>query len=353
MTDMVNMTEHSPLVSVIVPTFREERYIGTCLDSLVAQDYPADRMEILVIDGQSDDRTPEIVQEIADKATHVRLLANPRRITPCALNIGIRAATGTIIVRIDAHCEYPKDYVSRCVQTLAQTGADNVGGVLITLPGDETTTAHAIVYAQTSRFGLGGARYRLGKGKAGPADTVPFGCFRRDIFDRIGMFDEALLRNQDNELNARIIANGGLVYCDPSIQIKYYSRPKLGGFLRMLRKNGLYHWLVLKTNPKAFRFRHMAPGFFVLVLLLSGIGGLIWRPLWLVGAAAMGIYALAAFASAAGVAARHGLKYFFVMPGVFLACHLHYGVATWAGFFRFFLFGSKGSVGQGQQAGRT
>ena len=212
--------------------------------------------------------------------------------------------------------------------------------------------ARAIVYAQTSRFGLGGARYRLGGGEPGYVDTVPFGTFRREVFDRVGNFDEDLLRNQDNEMNSRIIAGGGKIYFDPSIQLKYYSRPTLRGFLRMLGKNGLYHWLVLKKTPKAFRVRHMAPAIFVLVLLASLIGGVFWRPMWWVGAGALGAYGVGAILSAVRIARKHGLVYLFLMPYVFLLCHLQYGLSTWSGFFRFVVFGKRGASGGGADTGR-
>ena len=351
-TSPTTRPRETPRVSVIVPTFNEEKHIRACLETLRAQDYDPDRLEILIADGRSDDRTREIVREVAEQDSRVKLLDNSKRVTPCALNVALAASTGDVIVRIDAHCEYPGDYVSRLVRLLDETGADNVGGAWVTLPGAETTMAHAIVYAQTSRFGLGGARYRLGGGEGGYVDTVPFGTFRREVFDRVGTFDEELLRNQDNELNSRIIASGGKIYFDPEIKIRYFSRPTLRGFLRMLGKNGLYHWLVLRKTPKAFRLRHMVPAAFVLALLAAAVGGILWTPLWWAGACVLGVYTLGATLAAGQIACKHGLKYLPVMLCVFFLSHLQYGLSTWAGFFKFVVFGRDGSSGEGAQAGR-
>jgi len=343
---------NQPFVSIIVPTLNEERFIGDCLRSLLQQDYPGDCIEILVSDGRSNDRTRDVVTEIAQECERIQIVDNPQRVTPCALNTALAVAKGSVIVRIDAHCEYPNDYVSRCVQLLQETGADNVGGAWITLPGAETMIAHAIVYAQTSRFGMGGAKYRRESAKPGYVDTVPFGTYRREIFDRIGLFDEELLRNQDNEFNSRIIANGGKIYFDPSIKLKYFSRPTLKGFLRMLWKNGLYHWLVLRKNPKAFRLRHMIPSFFLLVLLTTLMGGFFWKPLWLVGGLTLVTYLAGAMTAASQIAVQHGAKYLFVMPCVFFLSHIWYGVSTWLGLFKFVIFGRQGRSGQGLHAGR-
>ena len=334
-----------PFVSIIIPTLNEEKFIEKSLSSLLAQTYPADQTEILVSDGRSRDGTRGIVERIAREHPRVRLLDNPDRITPRALNIAVAEARGDVIVRIDAHCEYPAHYVEHCVKLLRETGADNVGGAWITLPGADTLIAHAIVFAQTSRFGLGGARYRVGGGQAGFVDTVPFGAFRREVFERVGLFDEELIRNQDNELNSRIIAAGGKIYFDPSLQLKYYSRPTLRKFLAMLRKNGLYHWLVLRKTPQAFRWRHMLPAFFLAFLALTAVGGWLWWPIWLVGVGGMALYGVANVLSSAVVAARGGWVYLFVMPWVFLLCHLNYGFATWRGLVTFGLLRRKGSAG--------
>src|SRR6266480_5849379 len=189
----------SPLVSVVVPCRNEERYIAACLDSILASDYPRDRLEVLVVDGLSDDRTREILGRYTARHPSIRRLDNPQRITPTALNVGIRAAEGDVVMRMDAHVLYPSTYVSQLVAALEETGADCVGGVIETLPADESATARAIALGLSHPLGVGNSYFRIGSRERRWADAVSFGCYRRDVFNRIGLFDEELLRDQDDE----------------------------------------------------------------------------------------------------------------------------------------------------------
>jgi hypothetical protein len=168
----------------------------------------------------------------------------------------------------------------------------------------------------------------------------------------VGLYDEELLRSQDNELNNRILASGGKIYFDPSLQFEYYSRPTLTGFLAMLRKNALYHWLVMRKTPQGFRWRYMIPAFFLLFMVMTAAGGFLWRPLWHAGLGVFALYALGALVSSVQVARKHGFRYLFVMPWVFLLCHIHYGFATWKGFVEFGLLRRSGTAGGGNQTGR-
>src|SRR5260370_34587788 len=183
-------------VSVIVPIRNEERYIGTCLQSLLEQTYPKTLYEILVVDGRSSDQSKKIVEEFARTNEIVRCLDNPEAIAPAAMNIGIRSAAGEIIIRADGHNFYPKDYVANCVKYLAETGADNVGGPWRTVPSDSSFGAKVVVAILTNPFGVGGSRFRT-RMFEGFVETVPFGAFRRELFDRVGLFDEKLVRNKD------------------------------------------------------------------------------------------------------------------------------------------------------------
>jgi len=204
-------------VTVIVPCRNERRYIAACLDSILATAYPADRLEVLVVDGASDDGTRDAVRAYAAREPRVRLLDNPRRSAPAALNLGIRAARGEIIARMDAHVVYPPHYLPVLVEALLETGADNVGCPIVTLPADESATARAIACALSHPFGVGNSRFRIGSAVRREVDTVPFGCFRRDVFDRVGLFDEELIRNQDDEFNFRLIRSGGRVLLVPDV----------------------------------------------------------------------------------------------------------------------------------------
>lgn len=248
-----------PFVSVVLPARNEGKYIRDCLRSLLTCDYPADLIEFIVIDGDSDDDTPEIVEAIARFDPRLRLFHNPDRTVPYAMNIGIRAARGEMIVRVDAHAQYPANYIRQNVHTLLATGADNAGGCWDTRPGSDTAIAKAIAYSLTHPFGVGNAGFRVG-GKEGDVDTVPFGAFRRRIFTEVGLYHETLTRHQDYELNSRIRKGGGRVYLDPNIHCTYYARPNLLKLWKQKFNDGkwcVYSWLVC---PEAYAHRHLLPG---------------------------------------------------------------------------------------------
>jgi glycosyltransferase involved in cell wall biosynthesis len=275
-----------PRVSVIVPCRNEERFIRRCLDSIL--DGTVQQIEVLVIDGRSTDRGPEIVSEIARRDSRVRLLDNPRKITPAALNIGIRAARGAIVVRVDGHALYPPDYVATLVQALDETGADMVGGYAESLAAEETATSRAIALATNHAFATGSPfRYRR---KSGPCDAVPFGCWRREIFDRVGYFDERLLRNQDNEHSSRILHDGGRIYMTAQARVGYFIRSTLRTLWRQGAVNGMWNAFTQRLHPYTFRWRHFLPGiFFVGVLLSLSLLGTRWA---LLGALPLLSYAL-------------------------------------------------------------
>ena len=182
-----------PLVSVIVPSRNEAHRIGPCLESILGNDYPSDRLEILVVDGMSDDGTRTVVESFGARFPQLRLVSNDRKITPAALNLGIAAAQGSVIVRMDAHVEYPRDYISALVALLEESGADNVGGVCRTLPANDSPIARAVALGMSHPLGVGNSHFRIGTSENRWVDTVPFGCYRREVFDRIGTFDEELV----------------------------------------------------------------------------------------------------------------------------------------------------------------
>src|SRR5881296_963541 len=207
-------------VSFIMPVRNEEEYIRVSLQSLVDQSYPAGECEIIVVDGRSSDRTREIIEEIREKNPQVLCLDNPAGIVPTAMNIGIRAARGEVIIRADGHNIYPADYTANCVKCLLKTGADNVGGPWLTVPADKSFGATLVAAILSSPFGVGNSKFRTSR-EEGFVDTVPFGAFRKAIFDRVGMYNEQLVRNQDNELNARIRSAGGKIYLTPAMFLMF------------------------------------------------------------------------------------------------------------------------------------
>ena len=198
------------IVSVVMPVYNEEKYIEKCIDSLLLQDYPQGKMEWIFVDGCSRDRTVELIQKYQSLyPALIKILNNPNKIVPNAMNIGIAASCGRYIVRLDAHADYAKNYISKCIYYLENTDAENVGGVVETK--SKGVMGNAIAKMLSSKFGVGNSQFRI-NGESGYVDTVPFGAFRREVFSKYGGYDERLVRNQDNEMNFRIRKNGGKIY---------------------------------------------------------------------------------------------------------------------------------------------
>ncbi len=323
--------ENSICVSVIVPVYNEERYIERCMDSLLAQSYPREKMEWIVIDGNSTDRTREILSRYAERAP-LRVLINEKRTAPVSLNMGIREAKGKYIIRFDAHASFPPDYIESCVRCLETVEADNVGGCVETEA--EGFVGAAIAKLLSSRFGVGGSSFRVGAG-AGYVDTVPFGAFRREVFDRIGLFREDLPRSEDNDINARIIESGGKVYLSDSIRSVYYCRDSVGALLRQALQNGNALFHTLRRNPRAMRLRHFVPFGFLLSLIALPLLGLAFPPArWLLYAE-LGVYLAAdlAFSFFCG-SPEKGLVTVWLFP----LYHLTYGLGSLLGLFGVRLF---------------
>ncbi len=275
-----------PRVSVIVPVLNEARYIATCLAQLLVQEYPAGRLEILVVDGLSDDGTREIISRFrravgpragADAGTGeggdgpaVHLLEDPKRQRASAMNAGIRAATGDVLVRVDARTIVRRDYIRQCVATLLATGADNVGG--IQQPVATTPMQEAVGVAMSHPFGVGNAQFRIGR-KSGPVDTVYLGSFRREVFDRVGLFDDSVpVISEDSDINQRIRESGGVVYLNTAIRAYYYPRETLGGVWRLYFHYGGARAGNLLKHGKLTAWRQWVPP--ATVLSLGGLGAL-------------------------------------------------------------------------------
>lgn len=251
-------------VSVIIPVYNEEKYIKRCLDSLIAQTYPREKMEWIIIDGNSSDRTVEIVRRYEDQYPII-LLINQARKTPISMNMGIKVSSGNYIVRFDAHTQFPEDYIDKCINALENIDADNVGGYVDTKA--EGRVGGAIASVLSSKFGVGGSKFRTEK-KSGYVDTVPFGAFRREVFERVGLFNEKLLRSEDNDMNARIRAAGRKIYLDTDIHSIYYCRDSVSGLLKMAMQNGNALFRTFRENPKAMSIRHFIPFVFMLSLIV-------------------------------------------------------------------------------------
>jgi len=319
-----------PFVTVIIPCRNEEKFIGRCLGSIVVNDYPTEKLEVLVVHGMDEDGTREILEKYSHQFPFIRVLNNPRRIAPVAMNIGIKHARGEVVVRMDAHSEYPAQFISTSVEYLERTGADVVGGPVITKAGADTLVAKSIAFATSHSFGVGNSRFRT-SAKEGYVDCVPFGAYRRDVFDKVGLFDERLVRNQDNELSNRILRSGGKIYLTPKLIVNYYNQPFLGGIMKQALRTGMWNVATLIINPTAFRWRHFIPFIFVTALISLAILLLIFPWAQLPFIALVGIYSVAAVVSSLHIALKEGIKYAPVLPIIFFLYHMCYGLGTCIG----------------------
>lgn len=311
------------MLSVICPIYNEEKYIAKCIDSILAQDYPKDDLEVIFVDGMSSDRTREIVAEYSAKYPFIRLIDNPDRIVPPAMNIGIKASMGDIIVRLDAHAVFPQNYLSELVKNLHELDADNVGGVCRTLPINDTPVCRSIAYVLSSSFGMGNSHFRIGADSIKEVDTVPFGCFKRELFERVGYFDEELTRNQDDEFNGRIIKNGGKIFLLPDLVIDYFARDTVAKVYKMFYQYGLFKPLVNKKLGQPATIRQFFPLLFVLGLILGPLTFLISSAfIWLYLGVLLVYLTLAAVFSSRE---SRSLKEVLIKIWVYFVVHFAYG----------------------------
>jgi succinoglycan biosynthesis protein ExoA len=317
-----------PVVSVVIPMRNEANHIAACVDSVFAQDYPADRLEVIVVDGDSDDDSAGVLRRYG---TRIRLLRNPSRIVPTAMNIGIAAAQGQIIARVDAHTVIAPDYIRTGVETLQRTGADNVGGPMHAVGGGRT--GDAIALAMSSRFGIG-AYFHFGTAER-EVGTVYMGMYPRRVFERIGLFDEELVRNQDDELNYRLRKAGGRIWFTPQMRSRYQNRQSLKGLARQFFQYGLWKIRVLQKHPRQMRLRHFAPPAFVLTVAATAL-----TAPWSVAASrglavVIAAYGAASVVAAVAVARRHGWHHVAPLVAAFAVMHCSWGSGLLTGALRF------------------
>ena len=316
-----------PKVSVIVPCYNERAAIGVLLDTLAAQTYPLEAMEVVIADGLSDDGTREAIAawQHAHPELVVRVVDNPRRVIPAALNTAIAAARGEIIVRLDAHSFPAPDYIARSVAALEAGKGANIGGVLDVRPGGRGWIARGIAVAVAHPLGVGDARYRYATQPAA-VDTVAFGTFHRSLIDRIGGFDETLLTNEDYEFNTRVRQSGGVVWLDPAIRVGYFARPTLRALARQYWRYGYWKAQMLRRYPHTLRWRQALPPLFVFLLMFLAVMGLVWRPFWLLWVLQVGGYAVALLAAGAQAAfRRRDLPLLLSVPLAIATMHLSWG----------------------------
>ena len=334
------MKERLPYISVIIPCLNEANFIRQVIIDILHQDYPTTLMEVFFVDGGSTDNTREIIQQYASKNPQLILLDNPDRFVPQAMNLGIQKSKGDVIIRLDAHASYPPDYFPKLITCLARTGADNVGGVWKIAPRNNGMLARAIAIALSHPLGVGNAMYRLDTLKEMEVDTVPFGCFRRNAFERFGEYDNRLHRNQDIEFNKRIKKMGGSIILDPTINCTYFARDNFSALWKNNFENG--RWVILTakyTNSfQSLSLRHFIPFLFVLYLLLVLAlcvkwifwGSHHWLEFGLVLPAI--IYILLIIIFSFFIALKEGSPGLFSkLATSFLCLHISYGLGSFAG----------------------
>jgi len=314
----------TPLVTIAMPAFNEEHYIEACIRSVQAQDYPRDRIEILIADGRSTDRTREILAELAKADPRIKVIDNPDRLQAAGLNQLIKAARGEIVVRMDVHCEYAPSYVRACVEKLAATGAENVGGAQRAKA--KTAFQRALCAALSSPVGVGGARYRDATAE-GFVDTVFLGAFKKAVFERIGLYDPKAITNEDAELNQRLLETGGKIYLSRDIEVHYYPRDSFQTLAKQYWKYGRGR---ARTLLKLGRFPTLRPLIpFAMVIGASAL--VLVPPLWPIAPAAFAAYALLTGAEAVRVAAPLGPAGVVTAWAIFPVVHAAHGAGFAAG----------------------
>ena len=256
-----------PFISVVIPVRNEHKYIRACLDSVLRQDYPRDRHEVLLAVGPSEDDTEEIIREYEECYGHIHMLKNSKGTISCGLNIGIKAAKGKYIVRMDAHSEFAQDYISKCVEYLLKSGAENVGGPMVA--EGKNPIQRAVAAAYHSPFALGGGKQHI-KDYEGYSDTVFLGAFKKSTAEEIGLFDEKLILNEDDDFNFRLSEAGGKIYISSEIHSIYYPRDTYFGLIKQYFGYGFWKVAVIKKHHKPARMSHLVPMMFVLFLIFGG-----------------------------------------------------------------------------------
>lgn len=322
------------MISVICPIYNEEKYITKCIESILVQDYPKEDMEVLLVDGMSSDRTREIVKSYYGEYKFICLLDNPHKTVPYAMNIGIKAAKGDIIIRLDAHAIYPKNYFSELVRYLKELNADNVGAVCRTLPAKNTPKCKAIAAALSSSFGMGNSYFRIGAKRIMKVDTVPFGCYRRTVFEKIGLYDNELVRNQDDELNARLIKHGGMIYLISGLVVDYYARDTIRNTGKMFYQYGLYKPLVNKKIGYPATVRQFFPVAFVVGLVMGLLVGLLNYYLLMTYISVLVLYFLLALAFS--LKSSDSAKQVICQVITYFVVHVNYGYGYLVGLYKVF-----------------
>jgi len=326
-------THNVPVISIIIPTLNEERYISFCLDSILEAEYPNEKIEIFVVDGMSEDSTRKIVQEYHSKYSFVEVIENRQRHTPIGMNLGIEASMGEFVFILSAHAVYEANYFTKLVENIQSLGADCVGGVLLTDVKNKNTKSSSIKEVLMHKFGVGNAIFRTGCSDITEVDTVAFGCYRKSVFYTYGLFDEKLIRNQDIELNKRIVNRGGKIYLIPEVQCTYYARENFTDLAKNQYQNGFWNILTAYYTKtlSSLSVRHFIPLLFVLSLFLPiSVSFIFPKILWLAVLSLVSYLSLVIIISFKLKNSSNSIMYLIIS---FLTLHFSYGLGSLMGIF--------------------
>ncbi len=316
-----------PTVSIIVPCYNEQGTIGFLLDAILRQTYPRHRLEVIIADGLSRDGTRETIAAFQDAHPDLvmRVADNQRRTIPSGLNLAGSAARSEIIIRLDAHSIPIPEYVERCVTLLENGRGSVVGGVWLIHAGGDGPIADGIAEAASHPLGVGDAMYRL-RASAGAVDTVPFGAFRRSLYEKMRGFDEGLLTNEDYEFNTRVRSDGGVVWLDPEIRSTYIARGSLPGLARQYWRYGYWKMKMLQRHPGSIRWRQALPPAFVASLIILGLFSFFLPPARFLLLVEVALYLLI-LGTAGAVAAVHRRRAVLALtlPLAIVTMHLAWG----------------------------
>lgn len=320
------------LLSVICPIYNEEKYVGRCIESILKQDFPKEDLEVLFVDGMSVDGTRDIVDNYCRLYPFIHLIDNPEKIVPFAMNRGIDASTGEVIIRIDAHADYQPNYFSALVRRLYELDADDVGSVCKTDVLNKTPKTLAIREVLSNKFGVGNSIFRTGISDVRQVDMVPFGCWKREVFDKYGRYDIRLVRNQDIELSKRIIRGGGKIFIIPDTYCTYYARETFTALAKNNFGNGKWNVLTVHYTGEvnSLSLRHFVPLAFVLSLIIPLVVGIFWRPALLVAAASLMAYVCLIGTISLRLARQKNLNFIRLMQSFFVL-HFSYGCGSLIG----------------------
>jgi len=314
-------------VSIIVPCRNEKDYIEAFLASIAMQDYPSKFIEIILVDGMSNDGTYRLVEKL--EIPNLKLLQNEKKYVSNALNLAINNSTGHVILRMDVHCNYPINYVRELVNYIINNpNVGSVGGRSVTLPGNDTFDAKIIALAGSTRFGVGNSIFRISKtDEIIQADTVPLGCWRRSIFDIVGYFDTDLIRNQDDEFHQRLISHGFEIHLMGSLKIDYFARKTLTSNSWMYFQYGLFKPSVNKKLSKVTTLRQLAPLLLLIYLASVIIGSLLFPHFSLIAfMIIILLYLGASFFTLMSSELQLSIKAVVLLAFIVFLMHLSYGI---------------------------